>query len=121
MAREEKPYRVYRGGRVKGRVPLQSRPERTAKDGRDGKNGARDSRSKPPRRRTKWTKKTWIGITLGLILVVLVAWGVASYIAFQRGVDAANKRLKVADATALDHQGGLLLSHATNILLLGTD
>ena len=29
MSRGEKPYRVYRGGRVKGRVPLETRPARS--------------------------------------------------------------------------------------------
>ena len=38
MPREEKPYRVYRGGRQKGKVPLQSRPMRKSArpDRRDG-------------------------------------------------------------------------------------
>ena len=30
MPGEEKPYRVYRGGRQKGKVPLQARPTRAS-------------------------------------------------------------------------------------------
>ena len=34
MAREEKPYRVYRGGRVRGGVPLKTKP--APREGTDG-------------------------------------------------------------------------------------
>jgi LCP family protein required for cell wall assembly len=118
MAREEKPYRVYRGGRAKGRVPLQSRPERVAREGGDGK---ADGRPKRPRRQTTWTKKTWIGIAILLLFVLLLVWAVASWFAFKGGAEAANRRLKPRDRAALAQQSGLLLSHPTNILLLGTD
>ena len=57
---------------------------------------------------------------VGLVALFTV-WAVASYLAFQRGVDAANKRLPVAATRALNQQDGLLLSRSTNILLLGTD
>jgi hypothetical protein len=33
----EKPYRLYRGGRVKGRVPTVERPQRTQRAERDGR------------------------------------------------------------------------------------
>ena len=35
MATGEKPYRVYRGGRVKGRVPLERPQQRQERDGTD--------------------------------------------------------------------------------------
>jgi LCP family protein required for cell wall assembly len=48
-------------------------------------------------------------------------WAGLSYLAFRKGVAAADKRLDPKVAAALSHQDGLLISHGTNILLLGTD
>ena len=115
----EKPYRVYRGGRVKGKVPLPSRPERSDGERRDGRVDYRGPGAKPPRRPARWGRR--IGILLVLLLLVLVTWAVASYFAFRTGVEAANERLGRATRAALVPQEGLLLSQPTNILLLGTD
>jgi LCP family protein required for cell wall assembly len=118
MAREEKPYRVYKGGRVKGKVPAPSRPERAPRNGRrtdyKGPGGGRRAKRPPSRRRR---------ILLGVLVLVLllVIWGVASYLSFRGGVSDANDRLDPAAAAALTDQSGLLLSKPTNILLLGTD
>jgi polyisoprenyl-teichoic acid--peptidoglycan teichoic acid transferase len=117
MAAGEKPYRVYRGGRVKGKVPLQTRP------GRDG--GADTGRPKEPRERRRprrawsWRRRILVAL-VGLILLFLV-WCVASYFSFRSGVSSANARVDPATAAALSHQSGLLISHPTTILLLGTD
>jgi LCP family protein required for cell wall assembly len=63
--------------------------------------------------------------TILLALVVLIGlfivWGVVGYLTFSSGVSDANKRLDPRARAALTKQGGLLLSHATNILVLGTD
>jgi len=116
MAAGEKPYRVYKGGRTKGRVPLQTRPERGG--GADGRRPG-EPRRKRPRRRWSWRRRIAI-LVVGLILL-LVAWSVASYFSFRSGVSSANRRLDSATRAALSHNGGFLLSHATTILLLGTD
>jgi LCP family protein required for cell wall assembly len=115
MAREEKPYRVYKGGRVKGKVPAPARPERTRRDG-----GRGDQRGARGRRRPRaWRRRlVWL---LPAVVVLLIVWGIASYLAFSGGVADANKRLPPAAAAALTPQSGLLLSRETNILLLGTD
>jgi LCP family protein required for cell wall assembly len=121
MPADEKPYRVYRGGRVKGKVPApprRGRPQRSARGERgDGRvdyrgPGARD-------RGVSWGKR----IALGLVVVLLLAivWGVASYFSFRSGVDDANRRLDPNTRLALADQSGLLMSHPTTILLLGTD
>jgi LCP family protein required for cell wall assembly len=124
MAPEEKPYRVYRGGRVKGKVPAiptRPRPEprwrlRT------------DSIQRPtlPRRRRFAFPKQWpwrriVALGLLILFVVVVAWAITGYFAFASGVSSANKRLDHAARTALVPGSGLLLSHSTTILLLGTD
>jgi polyisoprenyl-teichoic acid--peptidoglycan teichoic acid transferase len=114
MARGEKPYRVYRGGRVKGQVPL----TRRAEDGRRrGPVPVPKPAARPPApRRANWWRR--VGIAIGVIAVLLIVWLVASYFALSSGVQDANKRLGPA---ALVPQDGLLLSHPTTILLVGTD
>jgi len=118
----EKPYRVYRGGRVKGKVPLAGGEPRDAKkpgDGRPPERG-RPGAVPPPRpRRRNWGRR--IGITLTLLLLVAIVWAVASYLAFRIGAEAAQARLDRPTKAALSPQSGSLLSKATNILLLGTD
>ena len=108
----EKPYRVYRGGRQKGKVPLPSR------EGRDGQPprqpGAR-------RQRKPWTWKRWTVLTLVVLVVLFVIWAAAGYLSVRSGVADANQRLAPGTTTALTKQNGLILSSPSNILLLGTD
>jgi LCP family protein required for cell wall assembly len=120
MPGEEKPYRVYRGGRQKGKVPLQTRPGRGAARAR-GRDGSDYRGPGPIKQGKKWSRGRRIGIVLGALLLLLVVWAVASYFAFRSGVTAANKRLPAGAAEALDHQDSLVLSTPTNILILGTD
>ena len=56
-----------------------------------------------------------------LIVVFFVVWGAVGFLSFRSGVNAANKRLSDNARAALNPQGGLLLSHSSDILLLGTD
>jgi LCP family protein required for cell wall assembly len=124
MAPEEKPYRVYRGGRVKGRVPAvptKVRPQGPRRLRREG-----PGRPRPPARRRfelpkklPWRRILLLGVLLLVVLVVV--WAITGYLAFSSGVSAANKRVDRATRAALADQGGLLLSHPTTILLLGTD
>ena len=128
MAPDEKPYRVYRGGRAKGKVPTTPRSgrQKASAGGSRGKEsrggtpseyrgpGARRSRGKP-----RWGRRIALGALV--VLVLIIVWAVASWFAFSSGVSDANKRLDPDAKAALDHQGGLLLSHPTTILMLGTD
>src|SRR5439155_4390704 len=70
-------------------------------------------------KRVRW--RVWIPIAAGTVLGLLIIWGVATYFAVQSGVSDANKRLPAAARAELAKQGGLLLSHPTTILVLGTD
>jgi LCP family protein required for cell wall assembly len=56
-----------------------------------------------------------------VVLLLVVVWAVASWFAFSSGVSDANGRLDPNAKSALTPQSGLLLSHSTTILLLGTD
>ncbi len=121
MDAEEKPYRVYRGGRRKGKVPAVPRPG-SPKPAGTRRRGARGLRGRPRLRlpaRRSW-KALVILCLIGLIVLVVV-WGVAGFLSFQNGVSAANKRLPPAARAALAKSDGFLLSNATTILLLGLD
>jgi LCP family protein required for cell wall assembly len=122
MAQGEKPYRVYRGGRVKGRVPTLPKPER-APARTDRKPPLRFKGPGPKPEKTTGTPNWRRRILLGVILlfVLLLVWGAASYLALRSGAKAANKRLPHSAKAALVPQSGLILSHPSVILLLGTD
>jgi LCP family protein required for cell wall assembly len=115
MPSEEKPYRVYKGGRTRGKVPTLPRPERKPKA--DGA-GPGKPKTRGPRKRHY---RRWFAIALGLFLAWVTAWTLAGYFSFRDGVKAANARLPKAVRPQLKDQGGLLLTHPTTILLLGTD
>jgi LCP family protein required for cell wall assembly len=104
MPSGDKPYRVYRGGRIRGKVPSLHPPK--------GKTPGGSGFSLRPNKR--WLR--WIPVLLGVFLVLVLVWALASYFQFRDGVSAANKRLDRKTAQALDDQHG-----ASNILLLGTD
>jgi LCP family protein required for cell wall assembly len=121
----EKPYRLYRGGRTKGRVPTVGRPEKAApraRPGRDGRSRYRGPGPKPAARRPRqirWGRE--IAIAIGLIVLFFVVWGTIGYLVFRGGVAEANKRLPRTARSALTADKGTLFSTPSAILLLGTD
>jgi LCP family protein required for cell wall assembly len=127
MAPGDKPYTVYRGGRQKGKVPLQRRtepPKRPPAGTEPPRGGAGDARQpvRRPRRRWSWRRRILLGVLVLLVLVVL--WTVLGYLAVRGGVSEANKRLQQTSPSAraaLTTQHGMMLSNASDILLLGTD
>jgi LCP family protein required for cell wall assembly len=125
MAPDDKPYRVYKGGRVKGKVPAVSgtpRPKPSSASSRSS-NGTKSPKPRGPSRtrRINWRHVTLIGLLV--LVVVFVVWAVTGFLAFQSGVSDANKRFahERGAKAALTSGNGFLLSHPTTILLLGTD
>ena len=134
---EGKPYRVYRGGRRQGGVPLERKADGAGVPPRKGGSGepppyrgpgARPDRARArPRRRRGPNLKSfgfwWRAIGLAVLAFVLLVfgWGLASYFEIRDGVKQANKRLPRGAKTQLEKQGGLLLFHSTTVMLIGTD
>jgi LCP family protein required for cell wall assembly len=125
----EKPYRVYKGGRTKGKVPLPTREQGVRAPDRRGRTTYRSGGGGGPsangrdeiRRPRRWTWKRWLWVTLLALVVLFVVWAVAGYFSVRSGVADANKRLPAGTTSVLAKQNSLLLSSGTNILLLGTD
>jgi polyisoprenyl-teichoic acid--peptidoglycan teichoic acid transferase len=110
MADGEKPYRLYKGGRAKGKVPTAPRPERSERA---------SARSVRPAGKPRWGRR--IGLAVLGVVVLLVVWTVASFLAFRSGVQEANERLPPTVTAGLAAQDGLLVSKPSLIMLLGTD
>jgi LCP family protein required for cell wall assembly len=120
----EKPYRVYRGGRTKGKVPLQRREREARRAVRSDGPGPGKIVERPPRRRRLWlgwTWRRWTLVTVLLLIVFFALWGLAGYLSVSSGVSDANARLPANVRPALTPDNGLLLSNSTTILLLGSD
>lgn len=111
MPEQEKPYRVYKGGRAKGRVPLQ----------RPAADRSTDSAGKPPRKSGQRRVGRRITIALAVVLLLGLVWLVASYLSVSRGISDANDRVPAAVKRELTARDGLLTSTPTTILVLGTD
>ncbi len=113
MAEGDKPYRVYKGGRTKGKVPVATRPTRSAAG--DARRPDAAKRSSRPR----WGRR--VGLAILLLAALMTVWIVASYLSFRSGVAEANDRLPQGVVAGLAPQDGLVISKPTLIVLLGTD
>jgi LCP family protein required for cell wall assembly len=109
MAEGDKPYRLYRGGRRKGKVPLERATRPPVR---------RDSAPEPRQRRGRFG--LWIGLALAGLVVVLAGWAALGYRSFASGVAHANERLP-REAEAKLAASGSLLSDPTTTLVIGTD
>ncbi len=115
MPGEEKPYRVYRAGRRRPRLPSRARPSPQRR--RLGLPPPAVPRPRSPRR----LLLRWLGIAVAGLVLWLAAWGLAGYFAFREGVARANDRLPDAVRREVTGGDGLPLTSPTTILLLGTD
>jgi polyisoprenyl-teichoic acid--peptidoglycan teichoic acid transferase len=123
MAREDKPYRVYRGGRATGGVPTLTRepkPERKKKPSRDAPKPQRYAGPGPAKRPRRFgTGRIITLVVVGLVLL-LIGWTVAGYLAVRRGVEKANDRLGEPAKAQLAPQDGML-SNPSMTLIVGSD
>ena len=124
MAPGDKPYRVYRGGRSKGNVPLKRKSG--ASNRRDAASADRAASSTHRFRvphlglhHGGWKRRTLFGFIL--LLVLILVWAIAGYLSLSSGADKANARLGASAKRALTPTHGLMLSNTSNILVLGTD
>jgi LCP family protein required for cell wall assembly len=120
----EKPYRVYRGGRTKGKVPLARNAREARRAVRSDGQGPGRIVERPPRRRRRWlgwTRRRWALVALLGVILFFVIWGAAGYLSVSSGVSDANARLPRNVRPALAPDKGLVFSSPTTILLLGTD
>lgn len=110
MADGDKLYTVYRGGRDRGSVPAADEA---------------GSRKPPGKQRRPRRRRLRIGLLVGGLLLgvvlFLVGWGIAGFVVFQGSLSDAAKRIDPATRSELSGRGGALFSHATTILLIGTD
>jgi len=129
-ASEEKPYRVYRGGRDKGKVPLSRRDRESRRAHRSGGPGPGARPGKITRKGDRpgrrwlwlgWTRRRWTLVTILSLILLFIVWAVAGYLSVESGVSAANARVPQNVRAALAPDTGSLYDTATNILLLGTD
>jgi LCP family protein required for cell wall assembly len=109
MAEGTKPYRLYRGGRTKGKVPL----------GKPSKPASKPKPQTQPGRRRRWG--LWIALAVVGLVLLTVVWGALGYVSFSRGVTKANDRLPARAVAALAPHEGSLLSDPATILVIGTD
>jgi LCP family protein required for cell wall assembly len=108
MTDDQKPYRLYRGGRKKGKVPVGRASERPAPQA-----------PAKPRRRRRWG--LWVVLAVVGLLALALVWGALGFRAFAGGVDAANTRLPRDAKAQLAKRDRSILSEPTTILVIGTD
>lgn len=116
MTTDGKPYRLYKGGRAKGRVPLQraSTPE-------PGSTSSSHPSPASPTRGRRWSVRRWVTVGLAVVGVGLVVLVTLSVLAVSRGVAEANDRVAAGVRAQLADGEGLVAGSPRTILVLGTD
>jgi LCP family protein required for cell wall assembly len=123
VARADKPYRVYKGGRAKGGVPTLTRRPRPAppRPTQDGRPAEQYRGPGPVKRERKWGPGRIIPLAILIVVLLLIGWTVAGYLSVRSGVKEANARLGESAKAQLTPQDGLMLSNPSTILVLGSD
>jgi LCP family protein required for cell wall assembly len=124
MPREDKPYRVYRGGRARGGVPNLPRlhkPERRKDPTRQPSAPRRYAGPGPAKRKRRFGPGRIIFLLVISLILLVVGWTVAGYLAVNRGMEKANKRLGGPAKAQLVPQDGWMLSSVGTTLIIGSD
>jgi LCP family protein required for cell wall assembly len=124
MARDDKPYRVYRGGRATGGVPTLSRPpkpERRKKPPREAPQPQRYAGPGPAKRPRRFSTGRIVFLVVLALLVFLIGWTVAGYLSVRSGMKEANDRLGKPAKAQLVPQDGWMLSQPSTTLIVGSD
>jgi polyisoprenyl-teichoic acid--peptidoglycan teichoic acid transferase len=124
MARPDKPYRVYRGGRATGGVPTLTRRPRPAQPPpeRDGRPPAAEYRGPGPvKRERRFGPGRIVFLTIILVILLAIGWTIAGYLSVRSGVQKANERLSPAAKGQLAPEDGLMLSTPSMTLVVGSD
>ena len=124
MAREDKPYRVYRGGRATGGVPTLQRspkPERRKKAPREAPKPRRYTGPGPAKKPRRFSTGRIVSLGVTGLVLLLIGWTVAGYLAVRRGVEEANDRLGEPAKAQLTPVDGWMLSEPTTTLIVGSD
>jgi LCP family protein required for cell wall assembly len=116
MTTDGKPYRLYKGGRAKGRVPLQRAS--TAEPG--SATSGRPSPGSPTRGRRRSVRR-WLAVGLAAIGLGLALFVTLSVLSVSRGVAEANDRVAAGVRAQLADGDGLVAGSPRTILVLGTD
>jgi polyisoprenyl-teichoic acid--peptidoglycan teichoic acid transferase len=123
MARPDKPYRVYKGGRATGGVPTLTRRPRPSAEAapRDGRPAEPYRGPGPHKRERRFGPGKIVPLLIVLTILLLIGWTVAGYLAVRSGVQKANERLSPAAKGQLAPQDGLMFSTPSIILVVGSD
>ena len=124
MAREDKPYRVYRGGRATGGVPTLQRPpkpERRKAAAREAPKPQRYAGPGPAKRPRRLGTGRIVFLAVVALILLAIGWTVAGYLAVGNGMEKANDRLGEPAKAQLVPQDGWMLSKPSTTLIVGSD
>lgn len=93
---------------------------------RRGRSASAGDRPPKQRRRGKWYSLHvgplgWALRVVALVVVAVLVWGIAGYMALSSAVSQANSRITTAARAALTPDHGSMLTTPTNILFIGSD
>jgi LCP family protein required for cell wall assembly len=124
MAGQDKPYRVYRGGRATGGVPTltrQPKPERQQERSRKAPKPPRYAGPGPAKRPRRFGPGRIVFLAVLALVVLMIGWTVAGYLSVRSGMKQANARLGEQAEAQLATQDGWMLSQPSTTLIVGSD
>jgi polyisoprenyl-teichoic acid--peptidoglycan teichoic acid transferase len=124
MAREDKPYRVYRGGRATGGVPTLPRlpkPKGRKKPTRPAEPPRRYAGPGPAKRPRRFGPGRIVSLSVLALILLVIGWTVAGFLAVRSGMKEANDRLGDRAKAQLAPADGWMLSKPATTLIVGSD